>query len=717
MASCILHVSKEKTNDNLFFDITTWNKVFFSANLREDRPKKSKYTDVCNTILSSTNFDDTFGYHSACYSNFTAVPRSRCSQSYPDHIVKPDDAHKLQKPLLRSNIPSSISSSNSGVLKAVCVFCNQHTKRHNNGQRESLGSCEAFGAQANIQSALHRHKDEVLLPKLGGIDFIAKEVKYHHSCRRKYTRDLKQFPSGEDKHDDSDTMPMSDQKKLRDIHKKTFAFICDYVRTTVIENNSAEPLSVVHERYMQLLVDHGEYESQYRAHKLLIKLHANFPSQLSTYIIPNKGPVLYCTGNTEHEAVTNALLKAVDPQAAIVGAAVNLGSQILKLQSTSRPLPESLQIKDVCDGEGDPPEDLKLFFRTLYTGTPGDISSGERVDRYIESAADDAVFCTTRGKIKPAKHITLGLTMKSLTGSKKVITILNRLGHCVSYSLAESIETDLATTISIKDDRTPEGITQQPGLATGLAWDNFDHNTETLSGGETLHDTVGICYQNIPLPNNAPSQNERSSEGNQSMAESTPRKKRKRSFQFTSKDIQPYTKKPRISTFSYVKTQTETPQGFRLGVVSDIAWMMSCALFKDTPMWSGWNAKGSTDHLPAQVIAYMNNINLPSTRLDVVAETLRQSQEVARECGESYAIVTYDLAIAKPALLIQAEETPLYDNVFVCFGGFHITMAYFASLSYLLDESGGPHILVDTGVIASGSLSGFLSAINLTAFI
>ena len=168
------------------------------------------------------------------------------------------------------------------MLKAVCVFCNQHTKRHNNGQRESLGSCEAFGAQANIQSALHRHKDEVLLPKLGGIDFIAKEVKYHHSCRRKYTRDLKQFPSGEDKHDDSDTMPLSDQKKLRDIHKKTFAIICDYVRTTVIENNSAELLSVVHERYMQLLVDHGEYESQYRAHKLLIKLHAEFSSQLST---------------------------------------------------------------------------------------------------------------------------------------------------------------------------------------------------------------------------------------------------------------------------------------------------------------------------------------------------------------------------------------------------------------------------------------------------
>ena len=36
------------------------------------------------------------------------------------------------------------------------------------------------------------------------------------------------------------------------------------------------------------------------------------------------------------------------------------------------------------------------------------------------------------------------------------------------------------------------------GLFTGLAWDNYDELTETLSGRDTLHDTVGICYQNRP---------------------------------------------------------------------------------------------------------------------------------------------------------------------------------------------------------------------------
>lgn len=74
-----------------------------------------------------------------------------------------------------------------------------------------------------------------------------------------------------------------------------------------------------------------------------------------------------------------------------------------------------------------------------------------------------------------------------------------------------------------------------------------------------------------------------------------------------------------------------------------------------------------------------------------------------------YAFVHYDLAVAKLALKIQAEDSPKYDNVFVCFGAFHIQMAYFAALGFFLADSGGPQILTDTGVLAAGSLNGFIS--------
>ena len=36
-----------------------------------------------------------------------------------------------------------------------------------------------------------------------------------------------------------------------------------------------------------------------------------------------------------------------------------------------------------------------------------------------------------------------------------------------------------------------------PQCGTGVAWDNFDRFLETITGKETLHDTVGITYQTI----------------------------------------------------------------------------------------------------------------------------------------------------------------------------------------------------------------------------
>ena len=82
---------------------------------------------------------------------------------------------------------------------------------------------------------------------------------------------------------------------------------------------------------------------------------------------------------------------------------------------------------------------------------------------------------------------------------------------------------------------------------------------------------------------------------------------------------------------------------------------------------------------PQQKVFYIQHIKLPKTRNDVVKDTLRQSQIVASKCNEPYALVTYDLAVAKIAKQIQATEKPLFDNVFM-FESFHKEMSYFGSL-------------------------------------
>ena len=71
------------------------------------------------------------------------------------------------------------------------------------------------------------------------------------------------------------------------------------------------------------------------------------------------------------------------------------------------------------------------------------------------------------------------MIMKSLTGSRKVIEILNRLGHCVSYNLVEEIETGLTYAANEKDILTPSGMNMDVNACTGLEFDNYDRFVET----------------------------------------------------------------------------------------------------------------------------------------------------------------------------------------------------------------------------------------------
>jgi hypothetical protein len=80
-------------------------------------------------------------------------------------------------------------------------------------------------------------------------------------------------------------------------------------------------------------------------------------------------------------------------------------------------------------------------------------------------------------------------------------------------------------------------------LGTGGAFDNFDRFVETLSGKDTLHDTVGIAYQ---IVSEEPTVEESGEPEYVRVAAS--RKKRRRAFQEAGLDIEPYRKKPRMLT-------------------------------------------------------------------------------------------------------------------------------------------------------------------------
>ena len=125
-------------------------------------------------------------------------------------------------------------------------------------------------------------------------------------------------------------------------------------------------------------------------------------------------------------------------------------------------------------------------------------------------------------------------------------------------------------------------------------------------------------------------------------------------------------------------------------------------------MWVGWNSELFPNTHKLQKVWYLPQINQSPTSA-VVADTMQHAQRIASESNKTSIAVTFDLAIAKVAMQIQAEESPKFDNVFVTLGAFHIEMALFSAVGKYVAECGGPHILNEVGVIAKGPIKSFLS--------
>ena len=104
----------------------------------------------------------------------------------------------------------------------------------------------------------------------------------------------------------------------------------------------------------------------------------------------------------------------------------------------------------------------------------------------------------------------------------------------------------------------------------------------------------------------------------------------------------------------------------------------------------------------------MQHIPFPHTKTDVVNETIVLSRRVSEECDSTFAVITYDLAIAKIVKKIQNEEPDEFKDVLIMFGAFHIEGSISAAIGKLIEGSGGPYLLIEFSVIVPGSMNRFL---------
>lgn len=73
------------------------------------------------------------------------------------------------------------------------------------------------------------------------------------------------------------------------------------------------------------------------------------------------------------------------------------------------------------------------------------------------------------------------MTVRHMTGSARLVGILNGFGHCVSHSMVLEHDTALAASqLQGKEETLPVGV--QPCFTT-LVWDNNDFGEESFRKG------------------------------------------------------------------------------------------------------------------------------------------------------------------------------------------------------------------------------------------
>ena len=446
-------------------------------------------------------------------------------------------------------------------------------------------------------------------------------------------------------------------------------------------------MSYLRERYQEILSANGSTEEKYRSEKLKKRLRNHFQEDIVFHKQPDPSkPELVYSSTLSVKDILNAAADAStfntepkkskeDPDMSEDGKMKVLfkAAQILKGDiKGSKGIPiQPLSVDDVSLVRGREviPDSLYQFLCWLISKQNEPEMDLEKFpidpndEKRILMIGQDMVFTSTNSRVKTPKHVGLAMTLHHLTGSKQLVTLLNKMGHCSSYCDVEIINTSLAQEISAQSQAhgvvIPSNIS--PGVFVQCAADNNDLNEETLDGKQTTHATTLVVYQREPYgPKLLPKPLADHSKKRRSIDTSLPTQ--------TIHDFGVRGRRPQVTT--YIGTIGEDDYSSRDEEVpnmdsQDFAWFLlrlnkgeallstddenADAAQQDTPSWSAFNAMVSTTVPPRTNIGYCPMIQGSSTEFSTIYTVMKSVQAISANLGQSSSVVTFDLAIYSKA--------------------------------------------------------------------
>ena len=377
--------------------------------------KQRKYMDVC--VPSSV--DESSGYHMNSY--------------------------ELLWTKTRSSTGASFISTTSGVFVKQCIFCKKKDKKFKEA-KQALIMVSTENVKKNIKRYAEILKDEDILRLILDEDFVSKEMCYHSVCRVEYQNRAKlvsnrSIKTGEGQQNGQDE---SWQHFSRRIHNEAFKALSATIDIQIIEDEEVFLTKDLSTQYNALLLEIGsdEFENSSALQKLETKLKQMYGDKISIEQGETKrGKIVFNSKTRLQDALwkENDIKRRLEIQLRDVVLALR---EELRKQSPQK-LPENLKIAAIFQGEVNVPDNLHLFLNYLISRPDPRKQSSSNKQRRINLIGENIIYAISSGAKIPAKHLQVGLAMKSLTGNRKVIEVLDRLGHSISYSVVEEIETEL----------------------------------------------------------------------------------------------------------------------------------------------------------------------------------------------------------------------------------------------------------------------------------
>lgn len=655
-----------------------------------DEALKVRQDAVSQTIKNSLGDHDLKSlkivWHGNCFQSYTSKRNLR--------FVKPVVFLEEKK----CDVDSPRARSRAKQIDwSLCMFCQKVKCK---GTRK-LMNVSTFDACKTIEEAAKSRNDVQMILQIQDVDLIAAGAMYHKNCRSLYVSksNLNYTDTSVDCEDDVYTVAFT-----------------DFVKEIQPEFKSGKALEMktLLESYKAILAERFgcTTASSYRSERLKRRLENYFEDQIvfQKQPDPSKPELVYSSSislqdviNTAARRTSNQIQTSCSPachestystydeSSTLYHAAQILKSTIKKEMNGINIQPVDLEDLSADKVKSFVPQNLYRFL-CLVISNPDKIdgespaATSDADERHILAIAQDIIHATSHGRVKTPKHVGLAMSVRHMTGSKQLITMLNRLGHCLSYDETERIDTSLALEVLAKSENLgvciPSNIV--PGGFVQVAGDNNDINEETLDGKQTTHATTLVLYQRKqhgPSPKPVIYSNQKE-------------KRRSLDSAVATQDLLEfgaYGKRPEVTSYKdKIKEEWfqygQSPQR-SAAIQMDLGWfltrlctnrLLTLELSQPTdgtaqqllPSWSGFNAKVSNKPPSLTSIGYCPLVNGSPIEYSTIYTLMKNVQAMMNTLEQRHSVITFDLAIymkVKLANLLLMYNSINLDSVYFMF--------------------------------------------------